>query len=152
MTYKFSNRSKEKLYGVHNDLVKVAIRALELSPVDFAITEGLRTKNRQSELVKAGASKIMNSMHITGHAIDVAAFVGEIRWDFGLYLKIAEAFKKASIELGIPIVWGGCWRRLSEVDDIDKAVADYVARKRIEGKKALVDGPHFELDKLVYAQ
>ena len=68
----------EKLKGVNIDLVSVVHRALELSDIDFAVTEGLRTKERQAELVKAGASKTMNSRHITGHAVDLAAIVGSV--------------------------------------------------------------------------
>ena len=110
MPYKFSQRSLDNLRGVHPDLVRVVNRAIELTPIDFLITEGLRTKERQRQLVAAGASKTMNSRHITGHAVDFAAWVGGVRWDWPLYAKIAAAFKQASKELGVPIEWGGDWR------------------------------------------
>jgi len=123
MSYSFSQRSTDKLKGVDVDLVSVVHRALELSEIDFAVTEGLRTKERQAELVKAGASKTMNSRHITGHAVDLAAIVGgEIRWDWPLYEKIAKAMKQAAYELNIKIEWGGDW-------------------------KSFKDGPHFQLSK-----
>ncbi len=118
--------SKNNLKGVHPDLVKVVERAISLTTVDFRVIEGLRSKQRQVELVNKGASKTLNSRHITGHAVDVAALVGgTIRWDWPLYDKIAKAFKQAAKELNIPIVWGGDW-------------------------KTFKDGPHFELDKSVY--
>ena len=121
MTFKLSERSLRKLEGVHDDLVKVVKRAIEITEVDFAVTEGLRTKKRQEELVKAGASKTMKSRHLTGHAVDLAAVVGsEIRWDWSLYPKIANAVKKAAYELDVPIEWGGDW-------------------------KTFKDGPHFQL-------
>ncbi|PZU62230.1 MAG: peptidase M15 [Brevundimonas sp.] len=124
--FTFSTRSRKALAGVHADLVRVAIRALELSNTDFVVTEGLRTAQRQAGLVRAGASQTRNSRHLTGHAIDVAALVdGEVRWDWPLYGRIAAAFKKASAELDVPIVWGGDWRTLR-------------------------DGPHFELDRSRY--
>lgn len=114
-------RSLTRLEGVHPDLVKVVKKAHELSPVDFIITEGLRSSQRQAELVKAGASKTMRSRHLTGHAIDVAAKVGgEVRWDWPLYSKIAAAMKLAATSLGVKIEWGGDW-------------------------KTLKDGPHFQL-------
>lgn len=123
MSYSFSQRSTDKLKGVDVDLVSVVHRALELSEIDFAVTEGLRTKERQTELVKAGASKTMNSRHITGHAVDLAAVVGgEVRWDWPLYEKIAKAMKQAAYELNIKIEWGGDW-------------------------KSFKDGPHFQLSK-----
>ena len=123
--YKLGNRSLERLQGVHPDLVAVVKKAITLTEIDFTVTEGLRTKERQAQLVKAGASKTMNSRHITGHAVDVAAWVDGVRWDWPLYAKIAGAFKKAAADLGVPIVWGGDW-------------------------KSFRDGPHFELDRRKY--
>ena len=100
--------------------------ALALSPVDFMVTEGLRTPARQAALVKAGASRTLNSRHLTGHASDIAAVVGgQVRWDWPLYPRIAAAFKQAALERGVEVVWGGAWPRLR-------------------------DGPHFELDRKVY--
>lgn len=125
MTYKLGARSIANLRGVHPDLVAVVKRAIELTPIDFTVTEGLRTKERQAQLLKAGASKTMNSRHITGHAVDLAAWVDGIRWDWPLYAKIAIAMKTAASELDIPIIWGGDWRTFK-------------------------DGPHFELDRRQY--
>jgi len=126
MAFRFSARSRSRMQGVQPDLIRVAERAIVLTEVDFMITEGLRTPARQAELVKAGASRTLNSRHLTGHAIDVAAMIGsEVRWDWLLYPRIAKAFKQASKELAIPIIWGGDWPRLR-------------------------DGPHFELDRKVY--
>ena len=119
--FKLSERSLRRLEGVHPDLVKVVRRAIEITDVDFAVIEGLRTKQRQEELVKAGASKTMRSRHLTGHAVDLAAVIGnEIRWDWPLYHKLANAMKKAAYELDIPLEWGGDW-------------------------KMFKDGPHFQL-------
>lgn len=118
--FKLSQRSIDRLNGVHPDLVSVVKLAIERSDVDFMVTEGLRTKERQRELVAAGASKTMNSRHITGHAVDLAAYVNGIRWDWPLYEKIAKAMKQAAYELNIKIEWGGDW-------------------------KSFKDGPHFQI-------
>lgn len=119
--FRFSQRSEDNLKGVHPDLVRVVRRALTLSEVDFGVIEGLRTMARQQELVKAGASQTMKSRHLTGHAVDLAAFVGgSIRWDWPLYHKIASAMKAAAAAEGVPIEWGGDW-------------------------KSFKDGPHFQL-------
>jgi peptidoglycan L-alanyl-D-glutamate endopeptidase CwlK len=124
--FELSTRSISRLKGVHPDLVKVVDRAIQISTVDFAVLEGLRTAERQQQLVKAGASLTLKSRHLTGHAIDLGAMVdGKIRWDWPLYHKIAEAMKDAARELKIAIVWGGDWRMFK-------------------------DGPHFELDRKVY--
>lgn len=119
--FTFSARSKRNLEGVSPALVAVARRALKISPVDFIVIEGRRTIERQRQLVAAGASRTVNSRHLTGHALDVAALVqGEIRWDWPLYRLIADAFKQAAREQGVSLQWGGDWRTFK-------------------------DGPHFEV-------
>ena len=48
----------------------------------------------------------MNSKHLTGRAADLAAVIdGEVRWDWPLYHKLAEAAKRAAKECGVAIVW-----------------------------------------------
>lgn len=121
MAYKLGLRSKARLKGVHPDLVAVVKRAIEITDVDFTVLEGLRTVKRQEELVAKGASKTMNSRHLTGHAVDLGAWVGgTVRWDWPLYHKIADAMLQASKELNIPLEWGGYW-------------------------SSFPDGPHFQL-------
>ena len=110
MTFKLSQRSLDRMKGVDERLVNVVKRAIEISEVDFMVTEGLRTKERQAQLVKAGASKTMNSKHLTGKAVDLAAVVGgQVRWDWPLYNKIAVAMKRAAEILNVKIQWGGDW-------------------------------------------
>ena len=115
MAFKFGARSESRLTGVHPDLVRVVRRALELSKVDFAVVEGLRTKERQAELVKSGASQTMNGRHLTGHAVDLAPVVGnQVRWDWPLFYPLADAMKAAAAEVNIPIEWGGDWRKFKD--------------------------------------
>ncbi|EEX9090297.1 M15 family metallopeptidase, partial [Escherichia coli] len=81
MSEKFSYRSENNLDGVKRELVAVVRRALELTEVDFGITEGLRTKERQKQLVAEGKSQTMNSRHLTGDAVDVVAYMGsQVSW------------------------------------------------------------------------
>jgi peptidoglycan L-alanyl-D-glutamate endopeptidase CwlK len=110
MNYTLSKKSQDRLSGVHPDLVKVVKRSLEITEIDFAVLEGVRSKTRQEQLVKAGASQTMRSRHLTGHAVDLGAYVaGSVRWDWPLYHKLAVAVKQAAAELQIPIEWGGDW-------------------------------------------
>ena len=114
-------RSETRLKGVHPDLVRVVRRAAEITGTDFIVTEGLRTKERQIQLLASGASQTMRSRHLTGHAVDLAAKVGnEVRWDWPLYHKLASAMKRAAHEVGVQIEWGGDWTKFK-------------------------DGPHFQL-------
>ena len=104
-------RSLSRLEGVHPDLVCVVKKAALLSDLDFTVLEGLRTVARQTQLVAQGASKTMNSRHITGHAVDLAPMIaGEVRWDWPLYHKLAKVIKAAAAAEKVPLVWGGSWR------------------------------------------
>jgi peptidoglycan LD-endopeptidase CwlK len=115
MAYSFGERSRSRLKGVHPDLVKVMNRAIELTPVDFTIIEGVRSAARQQQLVAQGASKTMRSRHITGHAVDIAPVIdGEVRWDWPLFHKLAPAVKQAAKEVGVPVEWGGDWLRFKD--------------------------------------
>lgn len=152
MVYKLGSRSVSRLRGVHPDLRKVVRRAIELTDVDFTVLEGMRSLARQKELYHKGASKTMNSRHLTGHAVDLGAWVGgAVRWDWPLYYKIADAMRQASVELGIAVEWGGAWGRLmSGYDDAQTASADYVSARRAKGRHAFIDGPHFQLSRRRY--
>jgi peptidoglycan L-alanyl-D-glutamate endopeptidase CwlK len=126
MTFALGQRSKERLSGVHPDLVKVIEEAIKDSPLDFSITEGLRTKERQKELFDAGKSQTMNSRHLTGKAVDIAVLVdGKVTWEFPKYRLVADHIKKIAKDMKIDIVWGGDWQSFK-------------------------DGPHFELHRSVY--
>ena len=108
-------RSEKNLVGVHPDLVTIIRRAAEITTIPFVVIEGVRTKERQAQLVKAGASQTMNSRHLTGHAVDLAALVGEeIRWDWPLYDKIAKAMEFAANQLTLPVEWGGNWKSFKD--------------------------------------
>lgn len=112
----FGKRSKQNLEGLHPDLIKVCYRALELSDIDFVITEGLRTYARQKELVAKGLSKTMNSRHLTGHAIDFVPL--PVDWNnTNAFIHVADCFLKASEELKIPVRWGGDWNRNGDWKD-----------------------------------
>lgn len=103
--------SLAKLKGVHPDLVRVIKKAAEITKVEFAVIEGLRTLERQKQLVAAGASKTLKSRHLTGHAVDVVPLVdGRIRWDWPLYHKLAPFIKAAARAENVPIEWGGDWK------------------------------------------
>lgn len=111
MTWKFSRRSANLLSKVHPDLRAVTRLALEKSPLDFAVTEGIRDLATQKKNVAEGSSRTLNSRHLTGHAVDFAPYVdGQISGDFKHAAAVAWAFKEASRELHTPIVWGGDWK------------------------------------------
>jgi len=148
-----SARCELRLAGVHPDLVRVVRRAAE-GGATFRVTEGLRTRERQAELVAKGASQTMNSRHLTGHAVDLAPLVGtDVSWDWKHFFPLADAVADAARAEGVPLIWGGAWGRL--VQDWPqggaKAAQDaYVAERRAAGRRPFLDGPHFELPATVY--
>ncbi|MGP2976107.1 M15 family metallopeptidase [Serratia marcescens] len=126
--FSFSERSKKNLQGVNPALIAVARRALELSPVDFGITEGLRTMERQREMLRTRKSQTLKSRHLTGHAVDVVAYLGaNISWEWKYYEQIAAAFKQAGKELGTVIEWGGDWKTLKDGPHFQLSVKDFPA-------------------------
>lgn len=119
--YSFGSQSKERLKGVHPQMVKLMEEAVKASPLDFSITEGVRSLERQKELFSSGKSQTMRSRHLTGHAVDIGVLVdGNLTWKFPKYQLVADHIKKVAKELGIPLEWGGDWASFK-------------------------DGPHFQL-------
>jgi len=115
MPYKLGYRSKQRLIGVHKDLVAVVEKAITITEIDFTVLEGKRSYTRQQELVRIGASQTLNSRHLTGHAVDLGAWVGgRVRWDWPLYYKIYDAMQAAADSLEIPIEWGGNWAKFKD--------------------------------------
>lgn len=139
--FTFSKNSITRLASVNPQLAAVARRALELSPVDFAVVQGNRTLEDQQKLygkgrtaaqcvaagvpaicARPGEAKVtwtMKSNHIGGRAIDVCPMVdGQLVWDDngkrGLWPKVAAAFKQAAQELNVPIKWGGDWEKTKD--------------------------------------
>ena len=119
----FGPRCLLRLQGVHPDLVRVATAALSTSLVPFVITEGVRSVERQAYLFASGHSRTLQSAHLDGSAVDIAASPGgKISWLFDDYLTISKAWKLQASLLGVPIIWGGDWPRFR-------------------------DGPHYQLGK-----
>jgi peptidoglycan L-alanyl-D-glutamate endopeptidase CwlK len=131
---RWSDRSLKNLAGIHPDLRRALDRALKDSPIDFVIIEGLRTKERQKQLVAAGASTTMNSRHITGHAVDICPLLdidkdGKIEteemFSWPLMAKLNAHIAAAAAAENVPLTWGGLW-------------------------KSFPDAPHYELPRSVY--
>lgn len=104
-----------RLKDIHPDLKRVVNRAVALG-AKFRVIEGLRTIERQKQLVASGASKTMKSRHITGHAVDLAPLEpdGDVSWAWPLYYPLAKIIKRAAIEEGVSIEWGGDWRTFKD--------------------------------------
>lgn len=129
-----STSSESKLKKVHPDLVRVVRRTAKLikdKSFGFIITCGVRTVEEQKKLLKAGATRTMNSRHIPGKdgyskAVDFAVTIdGKVKWDWPLYAKLSGIVKEAAKLEKVQIEWGGDW-------------------------KSFKDGPHYQLPKSKY--
>ena len=135
MGYKFGERSKNNLKNVHPDLVKVLEAAIEDSPCDFTVVEGLRTKTRQKELYAQGRTKpgikvtnLDGEKKLSNHqdeadgkkdnlgsAVDIYPFfLGQVQVHHKDVVKklteIAKHIKEKAKKLKIDITWGGDWK------------------------------------------
>ena len=138
---KFGQRSLNSLKGIHPDLVKVMTESVKYSPIDFTITDGLRTTAQQQALYAKGrttsGSKVTNADGVKnksnhqaktdgfGYAVDLYAYYDgkvQVNDDKTIINKIAPHIKQVAKNLGINIEWGGDW-------------------------KSFKDYPHFELKK-----
>lgn len=142
MSITLGSRSLSRLEGVHPDLVRVVKRAAAMSDLDFTVLEGLRTEARQRQLFKQGATKTLNSRHLTGHAVDLAPMIdGKVSWDWPLYHRLADIMRSASAHEKVPVRWGGTWKLLS-------AIQGPITAKNLS--RSFPDGPHFELPRATY--
>lgn len=127
MKVKLSKSSSDKLSTVNPKLQKVILKAFENMPFDVTILEGIRSKERQAELFAKGASKTMNSKHLTGNAIDIAPY--PVNWnDKEGFVIMAECILLTAMDMGIKVRWGGDWNMNGQWKD-----------------ESFYDGPHFEL-------
>ena len=154
MSFRLSQRSLDRLEGVHSDMAAVVERAIQLTEVDFGVTQGVRTLEEQKANVAAGRSQTMASKHLLqddgfSHAVDVVAYVGpDVSWELNLYDDICDAFKQAAEEIGCSIKWGAAWSEgdiRSYPGSAEDAMMAYVDLRRSQGRRPFIDAVHFEL-------
>jgi peptidoglycan LD-endopeptidase CwlK len=136
----FSKRSLKALEGVHPLLVKVLEAALQSSPVDFMVLEGVRTPERQKQLYAQGRTApgqvvtwTLNSRHFknpaTGYGMAVDLLPEPYDWkDLKQFDKMAVAILEEARKQGVHVRWGADWDE------------DGLFREQKE-----TDSPHFEL-------
>lgn len=112
--FKFGKRSEKRLKGVDIKLQHILRRLIKI--MDVTIIEGVRSQERQDELVKKGASKTKYSKHITGKAVDLAPY--PIDWeDRERFHYMGGMFRGIGHQLGVKVRWGGDWDSDGEIKD-----------------------------------
>lgn len=150
--FKFGSVSEKNLATVKPQLQVFARELLRRSPVDFRVIEGLRSKERQRSLVNSGASQTMNSRHLTGDAIDLVAWSGGAPdWSWDKVFAIAAHAPAAAVAAGLKVRWGAAWhiadiRRCAVKEDAGRTMVElYKEARRAQGRKAFLDGVHYEV-------
>lgn len=153
MRFMLGQTSEANLQGVDPDLVRCVRRAIATTSVDFTVFEGLRSKERQSQLYANGVSRTLNSRHLTGDAVDLVPYIGgRAQWQMPGCIQIAIAMREAALEFDVRITWGAVWdRELSQLDprDLGDEIDSYVSRYRIKNgpkRNPLIDAPHFQVE------
>ena len=149
MAYKLSTRSQERLMGIEPELKEVVYEAIKVTKIDFGVIEGLRTEEKQKQLVESGASQTMKSKHLEGRAVDLMAYIGgRGSWELNVYDEIADAMKEAAIKVDVAVRWGAAWT-VTDIREwegtMEDAMNSYIDTRRSEGRRPFIDAPHFEL-------
>ena len=149
MTYKLSTKSQERLIGVEPELKEIVYEAIKVTKVDFGVIEGLRTEEKQKQLVESAASQTMKSKHLEGRAVDLMAYIGgRGSWELSVYDEIADAMKEAAIKVDVAVRWGAAWT-VTDIREwegtMEEAMNSYIDTRRGQGRRPFIDAPHFEL-------
>ena len=149
MAYKLSTKSQERLMGVEPELKEVVYEAIKVTKIDFGVIEGLRTEEKQKQLVESGASQTMKSKHLEGRAVDLMAYIGgRGSWELNVYDEIADAMKEAATKVDVAVRWGAAWT-VTDIREwegtMEDAMNSYIDTRRSEGRRPFIDAPHFEL-------
>jgi peptidoglycan L-alanyl-D-glutamate endopeptidase CwlK len=125
---KFSKRSLDNLKGVHPSLVRVMTEAIQDTPIDFTITDGVRTDVEQQKLYAQGRTEpgtivtytdgiINKSKHQPkddgyGYAVDLYPYInGKVQLNNITAMKtIAAHIRQTADRLHTTVEWGGDWK------------------------------------------
>jgi len=111
---RFGKTSKKRLEGVDTKLVNVLNELIKI--MDVTIIEGLRTQERQEQLLKKGATKVKYSKHMEGKAVDLSPY--PIDWDNrdGFHY-MGGMIRGIAKQLGVKVRWGGDWDSDGDIKD-----------------------------------
>ena len=111
---RFGRTSKKRLEGVDTKLVDVLNELIKI--MDVTIIEGLRTGERQKELLKKGATKVKYSKHMEGKAVDLAPYPIDWKNRDGFHY-MGGMIRGIAKQLNVKVRWGGDWDSDGDVKD-----------------------------------
>ena len=112
--FKFGRKSKERLKGVDSRLVNILNELIKI--MDVTVIEGIRSKERQEELLAKGATKVKYSKHMEGKAVDLAPYPIDWKNRDGFHY-MGGMIRGIAKALNLDIRWGGDWDSDGEIKD-----------------------------------
>lgn len=119
--YKLSNTSKKRLSTCDEKIQKVIKEAIKTSPIDFGVSEGHRTLEKQQAYYRDGKSTLngidKKSRHqsMPSEAIDLYAYDKGAKWDEKSLTLLAGHILGTANRLGVDLVWGGNWKTFKDM-------------------------------------
>lgn len=127
MSWFLDKTSREKLQGVHPDLVRAVEKAALICDQPFAVFEGVRSVARERSLIAKGFSKLKNPFRcrhvpttdakygLVSHAVDLVPLIGgKPQWLWPHIYPVARAMKAAAAQEHVVIEWGGDWKTIKD--------------------------------------
>lgn len=153
--FKFGKTSRERMKGVHPELCEIMEMSIKRTPIDFGITQGVRSLETQKKYVKLGKSKTLKSMHLPqddgfSWAFDIHGFIdGEICWERPIYDQIFTTIFATAKELGYKLRWGGAWHLDNCIDhypdlSCHDMTEEYVSLRKSQKRSWFLDLVHVE--------
>jgi peptidoglycan L-alanyl-D-glutamate endopeptidase CwlK len=147
MGYNFGKRSLEKLRTCHKDLQLILSLAISRSKIDFGITEGHRSLDRQYELFLQGKSKIDGKSKKGKHNFKPA-----LAADYYIYHPVLETRRKLAYDkVHLSYIAGvidACAEELYEKGEVTHKIrwgANWDSDGVIDYDQSFDDYPHVEL-------
>ena len=103
---KFGKRSRGNMKGVDAKLQNIFNEVVK--DFDCTVTEGLRSQERQNELVAQGKSKTKFGKHVLAKAMDVYPYPVDFK-DRDRFHYFGGYVKGIAKSQGVKIRWGGDW-------------------------------------------
>ncbi len=111
-------RSLKNIKDIDPRLTLIIGYVLSEGKVDFTVTEGLRSAERQKKLFDEGKSQrdgyIKKSYHQSGRAFDFIPYPFHSWNDIEAFKKVGEELKKAASKFGFECQYGGDWKSFKD--------------------------------------
>jgi len=105
--FKLGKKSMAQLVGLHPEVSYCVTEAIKITKQDFTAFDGIRSIQKQENLILVGASSTIDSYHLYGLAVDLVPWInGTAKWEEDACIIVANAMKEVNRVNGLGIDWG----------------------------------------------